>query len=514
MAEEERVMIYPWSLWLLIPIAILYYYRPRELRDTTHIVILALLVLALSRPVWDMKPQEVEVEARDIIIALDLSYSMRADDVAPDRYSFAVETINRLLRSNVSDNITLIAFTTNPLLLSPPTTDHQLISIALESLDRENIMTRGTSLERLFQKVSTLPMRDKNLILITDGGEESDVRKLGSIIRDASISLTVLALGTESGSTIATTNGTKLRDKDGNLVVSRINPILKRLAEGYGGDYLEAGSTPEATASSIGDLIDSRAIEQSAITKKEKSHLELYQIPLALAILLFLMLHTRAVKYLTILVAIWGGSASASIFDLYYLQQAYHSYRSDEYNSSRQYIKRVDEISLESQILLASSYYKDGYYQKSLKIYRSIRSTSPKIKQLLYYNIANAYAKLEQYEKASRYYAKVLQIGDDSDALHNLKVISLKKSRDLSKLSISKPSSDGGSSPKDGSSDDDSKESDDSQDSGSSSGTQDSGKSKEREKMILQESRGRQQPQSSKVYELINKGYIYEKKPW
>ncbi|SFV50493.1 BatB [hydrothermal vent metagenome] len=508
------MMIYPWLLWLLIPIGILYYYRPKELKDTTHMVILVLLVISLSRPVWEQEPQEMEIEARDIIIALDVSYSMRADDIAPDRYSFAVDTINALLRSNVSDNITLIAFTTNPLLLSPPTTDHQLISIALESLERDNIMTKGTSLERLLKKVATLPMAEKNLILITDGGEESDIDRLGEIIESSSISLTILALGTEVGSTITTTNGTKLRDKDGNLVVSRINPLLERLADSYGGNYLVASSTPTATANSIEDAIDSSKMQQSTITKKQKSYIELYQIPLSIAILLFLMLHTRAIKYLIMFVGIWGGSASASIFDAYHLQQAYESYYDGDYNSTYRYIKKIDKISLESQIALASSYYKDGYYKKALKIYKSIRSTSPKIKQMLYYNIANTYAKLEQYSRASRYYTKVLQIGYDSDALHNLNVVALKKSRDLSKLSISKPSSDSSASSKQASDEDSSKDSDDNQNSGSGSGTQNSTKSKEKERKILQESRGKQQPQSSKVYELINKGYIYEKEPW
>ena len=519
MAEKGGEMIYPilypWLLWLLAPIAILYYYRPRDLRDTTHLMILALLVLSLSRPVWDQEPKETEIEARDIIIALDISYSMRADDIAPDRYSFAVETIDSFLRSNVSDNITLIAFTTNPLLLSPPTTDHQLISIALKSLDRENIMTRGTSLERLFRMVATLPMRDKNLILITDGGEEENLDKLGEIIEDGSISLTILPLGTESGSTITTASGKKLRDKDGDLVVSRVNPMLERLADRYGGDYLIASSTPTETANSIEDVMDSGEMEQSTITKTQKSYVELYQIPLFFAILLFFLIHTRGVKYLIIFIGMWGGSASASIFDSYYLHQAYQSYHSGDYNSTHRYIKKIESRSLESQIALASSYYKDGYYHKALKVYRAIRSKSPKIKQLLYYDIANTYTKLEQYDKASRYYVKVLQLGYDSDAMHNLHTVALKKSRNLSKISVSKPSSEGGgSSAKDDSDEDESKDSDENKNSGSGGGTQDSAKSKERDGKLLQESRGSKQPQSSKVYELINKGYIYEKEPW
>jgi Ca-activated chloride channel family protein len=176
-------ILYPGFLWLLIPVGILFWYREKKLVETVHLIILSLIVLALSRPVWMQGIEESPIEAEEYIVALDVSYSMRAKDIGPDRYTFAKETISALLEQNPADNIMLIAFTTNPLLLSPPTTDHLLIEMALKSLNPEYILTKGTSLQRLFDKVAAMKSREKTLILISDGGEEKDLAGLEESVK-------------------------------------------------------------------------------------------------------------------------------------------------------------------------------------------------------------------------------------------------------------------------------------------------------------------------------------------
>jgi len=223
-------LLYPDFLWLCIPLLLLLWKRVNKIQHLIHIIILMLLTLSLARPVQDEALQEARIQAKDIIIALDVSYSMRATDLTPTRYDFAKETIRALLDQNPSDNIMLIAFTTNPLLLSPPTTDHTLIKMALESLNPDFILTKGTSMERLFKKLSSLHLGHKNLILITDGGEETKIASLSNLLINSDISLTILALGSKKGSTIAHKNGSLLKDKQGNLVISRINPILETLS--------------------------------------------------------------------------------------------------------------------------------------------------------------------------------------------------------------------------------------------------------------------------------------------
>ena len=163
---------------------------------------------------------------------------MKATDISPTRYDFAKETISALLQANPGDNVMLIAFTTNPLLLSPPTTDHALINIALENLNPEFILTKGTSLEKLFKKLSSMKIGHKNLVLITDGGEENNLEKLTTLVENADISLTILALGTKQGTTIQNKDGSLLKDKEDNLVISRVNPLLESLASSVSGYLL------------------------------------------------------------------------------------------------------------------------------------------------------------------------------------------------------------------------------------------------------------------------------------
>ncbi|MDD3592306.1 MAG: VWA domain-containing protein [Sulfurovum sp.] len=510
-------ILYPSLLWLLLPIAVLFCYRSRQITDTIHLIVLALLVMALSRPVVDQGAQERKVEAQEIIIALDVSYSMRAKDIAPDRYTFALQTIESFLERNLNDNITLIAFTTNPLLLSPPTTDHQLISLALRSLKPDNILTHGTSLEKLLKRVSELPMKKKNLILISDGGDEKNEAILNSIIRENGIRPIILAMGTSGGSTIIKPDGSSLKDNEGNLVISRINPLLATLAAQNSGSHLTPMNSPEATAAELQEALDTLDAEKQQLSKMTRSYLELYPLPLFAALLLFLLVHTRGVRYLMILALLFGAKAQASIFDLIKLDNAYHAYTKEEYNRSKEILAKVSVPTLQSQVALANSYYKLGEYKRAIKTYQGIRSTSPRVKQMLYYNIANAYTQLGSYDKARRYYTQALQLGEDKDARTNLALVALLQEKKDS-LGIAHPKSQNNSGSKSENQEQElGKETrnEDQPSSGSGSGgSEKKQKSKEKMKLIEDRQSKQEQPLGSKVYEIINKGYIHEKQPW
>jgi len=516
-------LIYPSFLWLLIPLIILFWgKRKKDLTTTVHLIVLMLIVTALSRPALQKGLQERTVEAKEIIIALDVSYSMRAKDIEPTRYEFSKETIQALLKKNAKDNIMLMAFTTNPLLLSPPTTDHELINIALKSLNPEYILTKGTSLKKLFKKVSSMNRREtsrKSLILITDGGEEDDLNSLTDLLQKANISLTVLALGTKQGTTIEKPDGSLLKDDKNNLVVSRINPILERLASDVDGHYFTASSSPKSTADALQNALSTNDQKAEKITKMQYNYTELYQIFIFFAALLFLMVHTRAAKYLIIFFILLGINLEASMLDSYNLNQAYQSYKAKDFNRSKQKLKKIDIPSLQSQFALANTYYKLHSYKKALKVYMSIRSTSAVIKQHLYHNIANAHAMLEDYDKAKIYYTKALQLGSDEESQHNLQLVVLLKKKKESQLGMAHPKSQSSDSSKSESekSDKEKTRNEDQPSSGSGSSGEsktDEKQSDEKKKRLILDEKQEQQPLSSKVYELINKGYIRETQPW
>jgi len=509
-------LLTPNFLWLLIPLVSLLWSASRKPVTFVHLIVLMLIVLALCRPAQEQVLQEANIEAKDIIIALDVSYSMKAEDIRPTRYDFAKETIAALLRSNPGDNIMLIAFTTNPLLLSPPTTDHTLINVALKNLNPEFILTKGTSLEKLFKKLGSMKMGHKNLILMTDGGEEENLETLTALVRESDISLSVLALGTTRGTTVKNKDGTLLKDKEGNLVISRINPLLASLASSVSGSYFAASSTASATAETLNDALQKDESKAQDVQKMQRHYLELYQIPLSLALLLFFMVHTRAIKYLFMIFTFLGLQAEASMLDNYHLDLAYKSYKEADFNKTKRQIKQISTRSLQSQMVLANTYYRERAFKKAIQTYKSIRSTSSDIKQQLYYNIGNAYAMLESYDKAKIYYTKVLQLGEDGDAKHNLQLVALLADKESAALGIAHPKSQSSTSSKSESQEQDKKESksEDEPSSGSGGGGESQTKKEQEKKKLLSSGEQEQHPLSSKVYELINKGYVREKQPW
>jgi Ca-activated chloride channel family protein len=483
--------IYPEYLALIIPLGIFFYKIASGLKNRTHLIILMLLFISLSRPVMDKQEQESIVEGRDIVIALDVSYSMRADDLKPNRYEYAKECIKELLVQNLNDNVMLMVFTTNPLLLSPPSTDHALLTTALDALEMENILTKGTSLVKLFEMVEKIGMQDKNFILITDGGEESDLATLVSMIKNQTKSFSILGLGDNSGSTIKKDDGTLLKDDKSHLVVSRVNPILKELASQIDGNYIEATSSAKESAKLLDVKLEA---SNEVFTKKEYKYIELYQYPLFLGTLLFLAVHTKGVRYLIIFLTFFGLNANASILDNYYLSNAYKSYNSQDYKEVIVNLKKIKNDTLQSRLIEANTLYKLKDYERALKAYLSIKTTSTKVKQNIYYNIANCFASLGNYRDARAFYAKTLQLGSDKDASHNMGIVVFMQNRDSKGDGKTMPQSKQKSSQK-------------------GDAKLKNKNTKEKQNNEVKDLK-QKYPISSKSYELINKGYINESKPW
>jgi len=505
----------PIFLWLIIPFIVFFIKGPQKIVIKIHTLVLILLLLSLARPIQEEVLQKTNIHSQDIIIAIDISYSMHAKDISPTRYIFAKKTINHLLSRNATDNVMLIAFTSNPLLLSPPSTDHALILTALESLNPEFILTKGTSLKKLFTKLTSLSQTPKTLILMTDGGEEKDTDSLALMLQTSNISLVTVALGTKRGTTVSKKDGTMLKDKEGNLVISRRNPLLKDLTQQLKGTYLTASSSPLSIAQDIDTALKEHTKIQT-IQKEQYYYKELYQVPLFIATLLFLLVHTRAVKYLILVFTFLGLPMQASILDDYYLHQSYKSYKSKAYKDTKGTLKSIKAPSLQSKILLGNTYYKESSYQKAIQVYTSIKSTSPQIKQQIYYNTANAYVHLDRYNKAKTYYIKTLQLGSDTDALHNLKLTMLLTDEKSASLGIAHPKSQSSQTSKSESNkkNKDEKREEDQPSSSSGSGAKETSKEKQNKNKLISNDSPQKQPLGSKVYELINKGYIYETQPW
>ena len=435
------------------------------------ILSLAIMIVALSRPILTEITQKENLQGKEFIIALDVSYSMRATDILPTRLQRAKEIIKRIIKENPNDRFTLFAFTTNPLILCPSTSDHQLLLSALDSLKVNNILTHGTSLQNLFKRVDKLNMAEKNLILLSDGGEEYMVEYFD-------INLFTIAMASQKGSILKDSYGQTIKDSKGNLIVTKRNPLLEKI------------STKIFTHDSMDFSLD--FVTQKTLSQKDKQgYYELFWIPLLLSLMLFFLYYVKIPKKILALIPFFTLSGDAGILDWYYIQEAQKSYHDKQYKRAVESYEKVQHKTIQSQMNLANAYYQGGAYTKAKTIYNSLKSSNPSLKKNLLFKLGNCAVKLEDYESARGYYHDALVFGEDPDILYNLKYIAGKKPpKDLSP-----------------------KKSGDEKEKVKSANA--SAKAKESKKGAnTSASSELSRPLGFKAYELINKGYIDEKKPW
>jgi Ca-activated chloride channel family protein len=282
--------LYPKFLSLLLPLTIYILFRkkPQTLAQNMRWGALGLLIVAISQPVLRGSPSKIELPANSIVIGLDISASMRAEDIKPNREEATQATIREFLKLNSQDQIALIGFTTNPLLLSPFTTDHQLLVSALETLKVEYILTKGTDIKKLLQKVAKLSSGEpKLLILLSDGGDEVIDDSIMEILKGEDIEILTVAMATEFGASIPTRDGKLLKDNDGHIVVSKFNGELAKISK------VLKFQTPQTTAQAILKWVEERDTIRRNLIYQHSNHTELFYIPTLLALILIFFSSTR-----------------------------------------------------------------------------------------------------------------------------------------------------------------------------------------------------------------------------
>ncbi|MCB0325592.1 MAG: VWA domain-containing protein, partial [Bdellovibrionales bacterium] len=224
--------------------------RQRRLRPALVTLSGALLLFALLRPQWGFEWKEGARQGVDIILALDVSQSMLAADLAPNRLTRAKREVVDLLNSLRGDRVGLVSFAGTAYVESPLTLDYGAFKVFLGSLRPELLPVPGTNIEgaivesiRAFERGAPArgadgKVRSRALILITDGEDfEGNFDHAAELAEEASVQIYVYGIGTAEGAPIPAENGYK-RDKEGRVVISKLNEgALQQLAADTGGLY-------------------------------------------------------------------------------------------------------------------------------------------------------------------------------------------------------------------------------------------------------------------------------------
>ena len=195
-------------------------------------ILATLFLLALAGPVWEKVPHPVFQKTQARVIVLDLSYSMLASDIKPTRIDRVRFKLEDLLKSFNEGETGLISYAGDAFVVSPLTNDPATIISMLPGLNPYIMPVPGSNPDIAIKLAVNLIERSKlnngHIILITDGIEEKLVSKIENIL--GSKKLSILAVGTESGSPIPLPGGDFLKDNKGNIVIPKLNKIpIKKL---------------------------------------------------------------------------------------------------------------------------------------------------------------------------------------------------------------------------------------------------------------------------------------------
>lgn len=243
------------------------YHPKKELLKTLLYSIAAIFIfIALLRPQWGDKEKMIEQEGRELFVALDISRSMLASDVKPNRLAFAKAKIQRLLQLLPSDRVGLLVFSGSAVVQCPLTRDKALFKMFLKSLDAETISSGTTSIDQAIDQVikvlSALPTRkNKILVVFTDGEDFS--RNLSQLKQEAQkigLHIFTYGVGTEQGAPIPILNEHGMpvgyeKKSQGNVELSKLNPgILQALARETGGQYINPTQSDQDLKQLVGQV--------------------------------------------------------------------------------------------------------------------------------------------------------------------------------------------------------------------------------------------------------------------
>ena len=357
-----------------------------SLRFTSYgyIVTFVFIIIALSRPVIEQEPIESEEIFSDVIVAVDLSYSMQGTDIKPSRLKRAKEILTQLVKIKDDSRFGVLGFTTNAIVLSPLTQDSQLLLHLFNALDDKLIITKGSSVMpalKLARKMSK--SKNPSVVILSDGADALEYDKEALYAKKSGIRVNIFMLATPYGSTLLLENGELLKDKSGDIVVSMENPNISQISTATGGVYTK----------DIDELLSALESQENREFKSKTTvvkNFELFYLFIVLAIITFLVSITSLKRYIISFLLLFGIALQANMVE--------------SFNT-------------------ANEQYKAGEYEKALLGYKSLKSNSAEIKAIIYYNMANSLVRLKEFQKAREAYLKSLTLNYSKEADENMRFI-------------------------------------------------------------------------------------------
>lgn len=258
-------------------------------------VALFFFLVGLARPQIGAKLSEHEARGAEIMICLDVSNSMLAEDYSPNRLDRAKLAISRIVDRLQDDRIGLIVFAGSSFVQLPITTDYVSAKMFLNTIDTQSVPIQGTAMGdailTALKSFSAQSEKSRAMILITDGeNHEDDAVEAARQAAEMGVKVYTIGVGSAQGQPIPM-DGDLLKDREGNIVVTRLDEqTLQQVAQAGGGAYVHAGNEEFGLNPIIDDIRKMEDEEFSSVVFEEFDEQYMYFFAIAFALLVLEML--------------------------------------------------------------------------------------------------------------------------------------------------------------------------------------------------------------------------------
>ena len=380
-------------------------------------LISVLSIIALAGPTWERIEQPSFRTDQSLVIALDLSRSMNAQDITPNRLTRAKLKILDILERRQGAQVALIVYSANAFTVTPLTSDTDTIIALINSIDTSIMPSRGSypalAIDKGLQLLNQASVSNGEIILVTDGGITSDSFSSAQKLRDEGYRLSALGIGSMNGAPIPKETGGFITDNTGQITISRLEvDDLKDLVEIGGGNYTSITSNDQDIDTLLSEVYSAfRESDDSVTTDQWKE----FGPWLLLIVVPFGSLLFRKGWVFVFLLTIMPIDNSVYALDWNDLWKT-RDQQAKEAMESGDYDKAIELF--EDSEWLAAAHYKAGNYRQSANGYNN----NSNIDHL--YNHANSLAKIGQFEEAIENYEKVIaEEPNAEDALYNLNLL-------------------------------------------------------------------------------------------
>ncbi len=403
------------------------------------LISLALLFFAIgmARPQLGAILKEKQVRGAEIMVVLDVSNSMLAEDYSPNRLERAKLAISKLVDELQGDRIGLIIFAGESFVQLPVTSDYVSAKIFLSSITTESVPVQGTAMgEAIRTAIKSFTSESENsraIILITDGeNHEDDPVAAARDAVDMGARVFCIGVGSPEGKPIPV-DGELLKDKDGNIVVTRLDEAtLKEVASAGKGLYVRAGNTEFGLNPVIDEIrsLDEKDFQSVVFEEYDEQYMYFFAIALIFMLIEFMISDTRNRRSL-----FGGGKGMVAVLilmlaspvmlqaqsDRSEVRAGNREFKKGEFREAELDYKRAlveDSTSITAKYNLGNALYRTESYSEAELYLKglgdSLKSVSPSRASDCFHNSGNLALKQKKYQEAVDAYKESLRLEPDN----------------------------------------------------------------------------------------------------